>query len=181
MRNGKTYEGKLLIESTEVFGRPVKIFTEGDTRPMQFNLDEVEGYRIQSDRYDLREVKGGLRIGKELSFMKRLTPEASRIHLYEYLKKVNESTKGYTAIKTRYERELCIQMPNEGLAVYPSRSSRFVPNFDEKMSRLVNDCPSLANKIAAKEDGYFYAQVGLVKENRATVLMAIIDEYNRCK
>jgi hypothetical protein len=49
------------------------------------------------------------------------------------------------------------------------------------MSGMVSDCPSLAQKIAAKESGYFYAQVSLFKEKRAEVLMNIIREYNRCR
>ena len=74
-----------------------------------------------------------------------------------------------------------MQLPNESTSnVYPLGGSRFVPNFDEKMSRMLSDCPSLAKKIAAKESGYFYAQVSLFKEKRADVLMNIIEEYNRC-
>ncbi|MDB5207712.1 MAG: hypothetical protein JWR72_2787 [Flavisolibacter sp.] len=182
LRNGKSYDGKLLIQSASFISRPIKILTEGDTRPMQFNLDEVEGYRIRNDHYDLKELKGGLRLGKELSFMKRLTKEGSRIHLYEHLKRVAENSKGYAAISTRYEIEYYMQLPNEeAQEVYPLGGSRFVPNFDEKVSRLVGDCPELARKIAAKESGYFYAQVSLIREKKVDVLMNIIEEYNRCR
>ncbi len=112
---------------------------------MQFNLDEVGGYRLGTNQYELKEVKGGLRLGKELSFMKRLTPEASRIHLYEYLQKVTDNKKGYAAIKTQYEAEYYLQLPDqESLAVYHLGGSMFVPKFDETMSRLVSDCPDLA-------------------------------------
>jgi hypothetical protein len=115
--------------------------------------------------------------------MKRLTPESSRIHLYEDVEKVSETNRanGNSYTNTRYETEYYLQLPNEaGSDVYALNSSRFVPNFDEKMSRVVSDCPALAQKIAAKENGYFYAQVSFFKEKRANVVMTIIEEYNRC-
>ena len=112
--------------------------------------------------------------------MKRLTGEGSRIHLYEDLQK--ETTTSNNVTSTKYETQYYMQFPKEdGDEVWPLNSKKFVPNFDEKMSRIVADCPSLAEKIARKENGYFYAQVSLFKERRAEVLLHIIDEYNQCK
>ncbi|HEX6913803.1 MAG TPA: hypothetical protein VF145_01095, partial [Chitinophagaceae bacterium] len=75
-----------------------------------------------------------------------------------------------------------MQFPSEtGDGVWAVNSSKFVPNFDEKMSKLLEDCPALAKKIAAKENGYFYAQVSVFRERRADVLMTIIKEYNECR
>jgi hypothetical protein len=129
----------------------------------------------------LKEVRGGIRLGKEYSFMKRLTKEDSRIHLYENTEKVTTSSGPNMGSYTYYETQYFLKLPNEeGDAVWPLSSSKFVPNFDEKMSKLVADCPKLAAKIANKEDGYFYAQVSFFKEKRANVLMNIIDEYNSC-
>ena len=116
--------------------------------------------------------------------MRRLTAENSRIHLYEDMEKVSETNKanGVTSSRTRYEREYYLQLPNEQSDdVFPLGGSRFVPAFDEKMSRIVSDCPALAQKIATKADGYFYAQVSLFKEKRVNVLMNIIEEYNKCR
>ncbi|MBO9684222.1 MAG: hypothetical protein J7502_16410, partial [Flavisolibacter sp.] len=59
--------------------------------------------------------------------------------------------------------------------------SRFVPDFNGKMSKLVADCPLLAAKISNKEDGYFYAQVSLFTDKRVNVIMNIIEEYNNCR
>jgi hypothetical protein len=180
LTNGKSVDGKLVVQTDNFFGSPVKIYTEGDKKPMQFNLGDVEGYRIRNDYYHLKEVKGGMRLGKQFSFMKRLTPEGSRIHLYEHMDKVSVNDNKTTI--TRYETEYYMQLLNEeGSAVYPLSGSKFVPNFNEKMSKMVSDCFSLAQKIAAKENGYFYAQVSLFKEKRVEVLMNIIEEYNRCK
>lgn len=184
LTNGKSFDGRLVVQTGNLFSSDVKVYAEGDKRPMNFSLGEVEGYRIRNDYYFLKEKKGGLGVGRRLSFMKRLTPEASRIHLFENIEKLNESSKanGNANSRTRYETEYYLQLPNEeGAGVYALGSSRFVPDFDEKMSRLVSDCPSVAQKIAGKEDGYFYAQVSLFKEKRVNVLLKIIEEYNRCR
>ena len=181
LTNGRSVEGKLVIQTGNPFSGDVKVYADGDKKPMNFNLGDVNGYRIRNDYYELKEKKGGISIGRRLSFMKRLTPENSKIHLYEDMEKVTESGKGNANSQSRYETEYYLQMPNESSEeVYPLGGSKFVPNFDEKVSRMVSDCPSLIQKIAAKENGYFYAQVSLFKEKRAEVLMNIIREYNRC-
>jgi hypothetical protein len=183
LKNGKSIDGRLVVQVGNLLGSDVKIFEEGDKKPMNFSVEEVEGYRIRNDYYFLRRKEGGLGLGRRLSFMRRLTPEDSRIHLYEDTEKVTETSKanGANNTRARYETEYYLQLPNEsGHGVYPLGGSRFVPNFDEKMSRIVSDCPVLAQKISAKSDGYFYAQVSLFKEKRVNVLMNIIDEYNRC-
>jgi hypothetical protein len=65
--------------------------------------------------------------------------------------------------------------------VWALNGAKFVPDFHQKVSKLVSDCPTLAAKISNKENGYFYAQVSLFKEKRAGVLLNIIDEYNNCE
>ncbi|HUC79968.1 MAG TPA: hypothetical protein VMR70_03595 [Flavisolibacter sp.] len=181
LRNGKSIDGKLVVQVGNMFSSDVKIYEEGDKKPMNFSVKEVAGYRIHNDHYFLKEKKSGL--GRRQSFMRRITPADSRIHLYEEQEKVSETSKanGVTNSRTRYEKEYYLQLPNEPTDdVYSLGSSRFVPNFDEKMSRIVSDCPALAQKISSKADGYFYAQIGLFKEKRVNVLMTIIEEYNRC-
>ncbi|HEX8313548.1 MAG TPA: hypothetical protein VF609_01065 [Flavisolibacter sp.] len=184
LANGRSFDGRLVIQTGNLFSSDVKIYADDDNKPMHFDLDEVEGYRIRNDYYFLKEKKGGIALGRQRSFMKRLTPESSRVHLFEDMNKVTETNKanGVTNSRTRYETEYYLQLPNEkGPDVYPLGGSRFVPAFDEKMSRIVSDCPLLAQKIASKQDGYFYAQVSLFKEKKVNVLMNIIEEYNRCR
>lgn len=181
LANGRTYRGDLIVHTNRFSNSAVKLYMEGDKRPMRFSIHDVKGYELRNVYYELKEVKGGIHLVKEYSFMKRLTSADSRIHLYENLRKVSHPSGKHTSAYTSYETEYYLQLPNEeGDAVWPLTSSKFVPNFDEKMSKLVADCPSLASKIANKEDGHFYAQVSLFKEKRANVLMNIIDEYNRC-
>lgn len=180
--NGRSYQGKLVVHTNKYSSNAVKLYTEGDKKPMNFSIADVKGYQFRNDYYELKEVRGGIRLGKEYSFMKRLTRDDSKIHLYENTTKVNQSNGPNSGSYTYYETQYFLKLPNEdGDAVWPLSSSKFVPNFDEKMSKLVADCPTLAAKIAGKEDGYFYAQVSLFKEKKANVLMNIIDEYNGCK
>ena len=181
LENGRSYKGKLQVHTNRYSRSAIKLYTEGDRKPMRFSLEDVKGFDLRNDYFELKEIKGGLRFVKEFSFMKRLTAENSRIHLFENTRKVTRPGGKHTGSNITYEIEYFLQLPSEPGGVWSLSSSRFVPNFDEKMSKLVEDCPSLSNKIASKEDGYFYAQVSLLKERRANVLMNIIEEYNKCK
>ena len=180
LTNGRSYEGKLQVHTNHFSKSAVKLYAEGDKKPMRFNLDHIRGYELRNSYYELKEIKGSVQLLKEYSFMKRLTPENSRLHLYENTRKVARPGGKHTGSHVTYETEYFLKIPGEGNTVWSLSSSRFVPNFDEKMSKLVADCPSLSAKISKKEDGYFYAQVSLLNERRATVLLNIIEEYNRC-
>lgn len=181
LTNGHSYKGKLIISDNAHSHSAVKVYEEGDARPMRFSLDEVKGYEFRYDYYELKEIRNGLNIGKDYSFLRRLTKGGSKIHLYEGTEKQTRSG-SYNRTYAVFEKKYYLQLPNdEPGVVYPLTSSRFVPNFDEKMSKVVSDCPSLATKISTKEQGYFYAQVSLSEEKRLNVLLHIIDEYNECK
>jgi hypothetical protein len=184
LTNGKTVEGKLIVSTENTLGSPVKVYVGDEKKPQKFNLQEVEGYEIRNQYYELKEIRGGISFGKRFSFMKRLTPKDSRIHLYENMEEHTNTTtsNGVSSSTKNYETQYYMQFPSEsGDGVWAVNSSKFVPNFDEKMSKLVEDCPALSKKIADKEPGYFYAQVTVFKEKRADVLWNIISEYNKCK
>jgi hypothetical protein len=176
LQNGKSYSGKLIIETENAFSRPVRLYVAGERKPMQFKLADVKAYQMRDQLYELKEIREALSIGPRRYFMRRLTLASSRIHLFEFLKK-----EGHQKTMVRHEPEYYVQLPkDEGNLVYAAGGSAFVPHFEEKMSRLVQDCPPLAKKIAEKHPGYFYAQVSLLREKRADVLMRIIEEYNAC-
>lgn len=180
--NDKTIKGKLIVNTDNLLGNAVKMYVDGDKEAMKFNLMEIKGYEIRHDYYALKEVRGGIRIGQEYSFMRQLTPNDSRIHLYENMEKKTVRNNNTNTTTNVYEPQYYMQFPSEqGDAVWPLNSSKFVPNFDEKMSLLVADCPQLAVKIATKQPGYYYNQISLFRERRADVLMNIIQEYNHCQ
>jgi hypothetical protein len=145
-------------------------------------LSEVKGYTLNGAYYELKEVRNNPLIRNGFFFMKRLTAEKSRIHLYESKERVPSSGKPYHAGHTPYETRYYVQLPGEqNNVVWPLNSSRLVPHFNEKMSKLVADCPELAKKIEDKDSDHFYHQVSLSKERRVHVLLQIIHEYNQCK
>jgi hypothetical protein len=61
-----------------------------------------------------------------------------------------------------------------------TRSSALLPQFEEKMSKIVDDCPALAEKIRLKEKGYFIPMTSFKLKKHPEVLLKIINEYNNC-
>lgn len=184
LRDGKSFDGRMNVNSKQLFGESIKLYQEGDKKPMQFRFEQIKGYSIRGDYYALKRMNGSslFNMSRKYSFMRRLTPESSLIHLYENVEEETTVNRSDNSRRTEYDLQYYLELPNEETdAVWALTSSRFVPNFDDKMSKLVSDCPVLARKIASKEEGYFYAQVSLIKEKRAGVLLNIIEDYNRCK
>ena len=180
LSNGKTVNGKLIIRKNGFIGNAIKVYVPGEKAPQKYNLFEVKGYEIKGQYYELKEIRGDFSLRGNYSFMKRLTQADSKIQLFENIMRITSTINNIT--NTRYETQYFMQLPYEtGDAVWSLGSSKFVPNFDEKMSKQVEDCKPLAEKIAEKKSGYFYAQVNFSKEKRADVLWNIINEYNKCR
>lgn len=177
LQNGRSYTGKLIVNTDNVFGSPLKLYEAGDKKPMRFDLHDVKSYAVNGHHYEAKEISEPLSIGRRLLFMKRLTPEGSRLHLYELLRR---ETVNKTAV--RYHREYYMQLPGKEEAfVFATDGATFVPNFDKKVSLLLKDCLALAQKIKAKKKGYFYHLIEPSAEKRLLVLRRIIDEYNNCE
>lgn len=184
LTNGEKIDGKLSInEST---GGPVKIYVDGEKKPQRYRYPDIEGYSVRNEFYEFKEILDGMAFNRayRFRFMKRLTNERSKIHLYEYLDKQTHSRYGYrrSGSFTSVEKTYYVQLPSEKEdGVWNINLSKFTPNFDEKMSKIVNDCPALSKKIANKEKGYFYSQMGGSEEKRVDILLNIIKEYDQCK
>ena len=183
LTNGEKIDGKLSInEST---GGPVKLYVDGEKRPQRYRYLDVEGYSVRNEFYEYKEILDGMSFNRayRFRFMKRITNERSKIHVYEYLDRQTHS-RGYRrgASFTSVEKTYYVQLPSEKEdGVWNINMSKFTPNFDEKMSKIVNDCPALSQKIANKEKGYFYSQMRGSKEERVDLLLNIIKEYNQCQ
>jgi hypothetical protein len=183
LANGEKLEGKLSVD--DGWSGVVKLQVPGEKKARRYKFFDVKGYKMRNDYYELKEIRdgGSLNRNYRLHFMKRLTPENSRIALYEFLdKEYSHSTyPRYRTVNT-VEKNYYVQLPGEkGDGVWNVGLSHFVPNFDEKMSKMVSDCPALSQKIANKEKGYFYSQLGNSDETRVDILWKIIEEYNSCK
>jgi hypothetical protein len=194
LRNGDSILGQLSIDMNKSIGKAIRIKALQNGDVLKYTIKEVKGYRINNEVYTLKEVKnnsisigngqpllGQMLTKKESFFMKRLTPENSRIHLFEntIIEPVRENgnTVGGRRVINHY---IELQDAND-LFVHSLDDRLFVPDFNAKMSAIVKDCPQLSMKIANKEKGYFYAQVNLVNEIRSAIMLNIIEEYNKCQ
>ena len=142
------------------------------------DINEISGYWFDSTYYALKKVDIHMNGIYRLLFLKRLTDEDSRIQLYE----LYESGRGNDLGDIEYSYFLSYPSCGCGpLDVINTRSSLIIPSFEQKMSLLVEDCPNLAQKILAKDKGYFIPGASFNIKKHPDVLMRIIDEYNKCK
>ena len=213
LNDGRSITGHLTINSENKKNSKISIQSGTHSRPQVFKLKHVKGYSIGDEHFLLKEIdnntivmeKGNslleqLLTKKKYYFMKRLTPENSRIHLYE-----NEYVRAPYGNSTTASRiiEYFVQLPRDSSnKVYAIEGKKLIPHFELKMSALVSDCPVLASKIAHKQPGYYYAplsfpilsqrnptsvessayaEIGVVKDKNAAVLLQIINEYNQCQ
>lgn len=113
-----------------------------------------------------------------IRFVKLLTVDGGKMNLFEYEKITTNTSNNNNKVIEYY-----VQLPNDNSnKIYNIESSKFTPNFDDKMSAYVADCSLLAAKIKARDKDYFYPFVvnnGVLR--RKAVLLQIINEYNTCK
>jgi hypothetical protein len=150
-------------------------------------VTNIKGISIRGDYYEPKLIDmGGFGNNDEFRFVKRLTKEGSRIHLYElHEQRTRETTNRYgrsTSSYTTPEHTYYITTPGHTRqqAAWDLEGRRLTPNFEDKMSEIVKDCPALAEKIKRKDKGYFYAQISLIDSKKIETMFTIIDEYNRC-
>lgn len=155
-------------EEINILITDIKYFTYNNEYyfPKEVNLDSYEiPYR---DRMYTPDVNN-------LLFLKRLTDENAKLQLYELFR-----SRSYTADHTD-QYDYYISFSNENrFTAWNIRSSKFFPDFENKMSKIVADCPALSEKIKQKEKGYSLAQLS-VDERKNQVMKRIVEEYNSCK
>jgi len=132
--------------------------------------------KIDLESYDI-PVKDPLYLPdvRNILFLKRLTKEGSRLDLYELYKSRSNTSDG----KDQYDYFVSFPFDHR-LATWSIRGKQFFPAFDEKMSKLVSDCPSLADKIRHKEKKYYASQIAVDVQKYETI-KKIVEEYNSCK
>jgi hypothetical protein len=139
-------------------------------------LSYIKGYYMDSAFYPLKRVYLFVDQKEHLLFVKRLTDEHSRIQLY-VLHQTGKSNP--TGEETD---DYFISVPASGpYETINTRTSKIIPDFDIKMSAIVEDCPTLANKIRDRVQGYFIPFVTVNRYKHKEVLTKIINEYNKCQ
>ena len=145
----------------------------------QIRIESIKCYKIRNEYYLPKKIDLNLDGNYYLLFVKRLTPETSRIHLYELDERYRSTESG------KSDELYYVSLPNsskyEAWSIY---SRKLSPDFEYKMSEIVSDCPTLAAKIKAKDKGYYIPRgprFSFPDANRLEVYKRIIREYNECQ
>ena len=181
LNDGTEKEGELTIQlETEFINEnSVTLFDKGTKQTEKIHVKTIDYYKIKDSYYFLKELDLNLNGVNQLLFVKRLTDENSRIQLYELQQR-------YKSTETGEERKLYfISLPAsrkyEALNIYSKQLSN---EFEYKMSEIVKDCSSLADKIRTKTKGYYIPSAPSLlfpESKRIEVYKKIIEEYNNCK
>ena len=183
LKNGSELTGPLSSSLESYSSRGYIEFAGKDNKKAQrIPVSEIKGVSVRNNYYEPKLIDMGFGSRDQVLLVKKLTKENSRINLYE-LHERRTSSSSYNNRRT-YETDYYsyyVTLPGQSEEAWNIEGRHLTPNFENKMSDLVKDCPALAEKIRRKDKGYFYAQVSLVQEKRIETLMTIIDEYNKCK
>ena len=178
LKNGNVLNGKLEIRSFDEFSSVQKItFSEGNTNRYQwFYPKDIEGIYFNGAKYSLELIQAMDMWNKRAyKFLKNITPNQGKMQIFE-----DEYTQKNSFGNIEKVTKMYIKLPNnEG--VFDAQSDRFVPNFNEKVSRYLSDCPSVSSRILNKEKEFSYAFVNQGEIQRKQVWMNIVFEYNQCK
>lgn len=186
-----------LIDGTEVNGKLSVQFTTGHDHDKYLNLlttnnvekkiliTDIKYYKYNNDFYYPKELnlesyeipyrdKLYTPTVNNILFLKRITDQNSKLEFFELYQSKTNTLDGID----KYDYYISFKDENRFIA-WSTRGNKFFPNFEDKMSILVSDCPSLSEKIKQKTNGYSVKQISLdIKKNE--VIKRIVDEYNRC-
>lgn len=182
LRNEQPVTGILTIPFEENFNRPptnvqtLKFIPEGKAGEENIDIHDITGYSLDKNYYALKNLYLLSTNSNHWLFVKRLTGEDSRIQLYE----LYETGRGNHTGESVYT--YFISLPTYGpYETLNTHSVKLIPDFNQKMSELVSDCPSLAEKIRDRQNGYFIPLVSFNTFKHKEVMMKIVNEYNSCK
>lgn len=110
--------------------------------------------------------------------IKRLTPEGSKMNLYEYYGRTTTKN-GNGTVEVKEIIAYLVALPHTtDDKIYQFSDNKFVPKFDIKVSALFADKPALADKIRSKNKEYFYAFI-TEESHQQKVWWNIVTEYNQ--
>jgi hypothetical protein len=178
LKNGKVLNGKLEIRSFDEFSSVQKItFKEANSDTYQwFYPPDIAGIYYNGSRYSLELVSAmDMWNNRAYKFLKNITPNDGNLQLFE-----DEYTQKNSFGDIEKVTKLYIKLTKNN-EVFDAQSDRFVPNFNEKVSRFLSDCPLVSQKVLNKEKDFSYAFVNQGETQRKQVWMNIAFEYNNCK
>jgi len=172
----KTGDLTVQFETGFDYDYSVNLYHKETRNTEKINFQRIRYYRINNDYYYPKQVDVRLDGKYYLLFLKRLTPENSKIQFFQ----LDVSYK--IAASGQSDKLYFISPPTtsrfEAWNIY---GKKLFPDFEYKMSSLVTDCPSLADKIKSKADGYYIANAPFVSDfKKVDVFRRIIGEYDSC-
>jgi hypothetical protein len=173
--NGTEKKGELSIQFEPGHNVENTIHLKNGGVEEKIPLDDISFYSIGNDRYYLKRIDIDLNGSEKLLFVKELTKTNSRIKLYELFEQKKQTADG----ADHYSYFMSLPT-HDRLQAWNVGGRNLVPNFDEKMSKIVEDCPALSNKIKQKGKGYFIAEFTISNQKKVEILQRIISEYNDC-
>ena len=142
----------------------------------KIRLQSITCYKVKNDYYYPKQIDVRSDGKYSLLFLKLLSPQNSKIQLFE----LNVS---YKTAATGQSDKLYFIAPQKSskYEVWSVYGKKFTPDFEYKMSSLVADCPTLADKIKSKADGYYIANPAFTSDAKKVVIYKrIIEEYDSC-
>lgn len=176
--DGKQLNGEASIYFEERIQAPdyIEVNATGDSSKKRIPVKSIKGYTYNNEYYSTKYVDLFFTGTYHLLFLKRLTKENSKIQFYELHQLFKSNDEGREAFY------YFISLPGHSqFETWDINSKNLVPDFDLKMSAIVDDCPSLATKIKEKKDGYFLPKINFSNSKKVEVFQKIIEEYNNCK
>jgi hypothetical protein len=168
-------EGEITIQFETGHGAPDFIRLKNGDNDEKIRMEHIKLYRINEDYYYPKIIELDFMGTKKLLFVKSLTKQDSRIQLYELYQQRKQTPDGTDQFY------YFISLPGQTrLEAWYIGSNNLMPNFDEKMSKIVNDCPMLSDKIKLKTKGYFLGPLTLSDQKKVEIFQRIINEYNDC-
>lgn len=186
LKDGSTLNGQVTNTLARSYSKnPYIDIDVRDGKKQRVYLDKIKGVNIRNNYYEPKLVDQGFGSSDQVLLLKRLTKEDSRIQLYELYEQTTRNNNnprygGSSQLQDDYSYYLSLP-GKDPYQAWNVEGKHLTPNFEDKMSEYVIDCPTLAEKIKRKDKGYFYAKISLISEKRLETLMNIITEYNDCK
>lgn len=187
LTDSSTIEGLLTVqfETGQATKDYVNIITSGNVQK-QIAVTDIVYFEYNNDFYypkiiDLEayEIPGRDKIYtlnvNNLLFLKEITKSDVKLHLFELFEPRTKTLDGID----HYDYYIALNKENRFLA-WSIRGKKLFPDFGEKMSAIVSDCPQLSEKIKQKQSGYSLKQTSL-DNKKEEVMKRIVLEYNNCK
>lgn len=187
LKNGEEVNGQITSTMSRSYTtNPYIDINETGGKKRRIYINDVKGINVRNTFYEPKLIDQGWGSSDQVLLVKRLTKDDSRIGLYELYEQTTRTNinnrYGTTSSQVDDDYSYYISLPGQDpYQAWNVEGKHLTPNFEDKMSEYVKDCPSLAEKIKRKDKGYFYAKVSLIGEKRLETLMNIIQEYNACK